>query len=248
MITNPVFATIVFPAYNETERIETALRKTAEFIKRSRGNWEVIVIENGSTDNTYEKTMDIALEIVHEGIPNMAVRLLRSSPGKGSALRLGMEQSRGEHILLTDVDLSTPLREVWRLLGERRKGYDVVIGSRNMPTSLVIGRSADRKITGRVFNGLTSILTPGIRDTQCGFKMLSRNVVKKITPLMIIDGFAFDVELLFLARQLGFSISEVGVHWEHDPRSTVRVVPDSLKMARDVIRIAINYVSGSYRA
>jgi len=248
MITNPVFATIVFPAYNETERIGTALQKTAQFIKHSRGNWEVIVVENGSTDNTYYKSMDLALDLARENIPNMAIRILQSTPGKGSALRLGMEKSKGEHVLLTDVDLSTPLREVWRLLGERQKGHDVVIGSRNMPTSLVLGRSGDRKFTGRVFNGLTSILTPGIRDTQCGFKILSRTAVNKITPLITIDGFAFDVELLFLARRLGFSISEVGVHWEHDPRSTVRVIPDSLKMARDVARIAVNYASGSYRA
>jgi len=245
---NPVFITIVFPAYNESARICTALWKVANYVKTVRDNWEVIVVENGSNDDTYETAIDTAIDIAREPIHNIAVRVERSTPGKGSALRYGMALSKGKYVLLSDVDLSTPIREVTRLLGYAiRDGRGVVIGSRNMSTSLVLNRGRDRKFIGFLFNKLTSLLVPGIRDTQCGFKLLSREAVESITPFLTIEGFAIDVELLFVARLLGYDIAEVGVQWEHDTRTTVRVIPDSLKMARDLGRIAVNYASGIYR-
>lgn len=241
--------TIVFPAYNESLRIRTALIKTAEFVKKTKGNFEVIVVENGSTDNTYGKAIDTALEIVREqNISNLAIRVEKSTPGKGSALREGMRLSTGRYVLLTDVDLSTPLREVYRLLAKNRKGSDLAIASRKLPASIVVGRSPDRKFTGAVFGWFTSLLTPRIRDTQCGFKLINRDPLETILPLLTLDGFAFDVELIFVARRLGYIVKEVPVYWEHDPRSTVKILPDSFKMARDLMKIVYNYATGHYRA
>jgi len=240
--------TIVFPAYNESLRIKTALLKTAEFIQKTKGNFEVIVVENGSTDNTYKTALDTALEIVREqDIKNLAMRVEKSNPGKGSALRKGMRLSTGRHVLLTDVDLSTPLREVYRLLAKSIEGSDLVIASRNLPASIVVGRAKDRKFIGSVFGWFASLLTPGIRDTQCGFKLINRDLLEMILPMLTIDGFAFDVELIFVARQLGFTVKEVPVYWEHDPHSTVNVIPDSFKMLRDVMKIVYNHATGHYR-
>jgi len=238
---------VVFPAYNENARIRKAMFETADYLKGKKGNYEIIVIENGSSDNTYELAIQTALDIVREPTHNIAIRVDQSDPGKGSALRKGMELSKGTHVLLTDVDLSTPLREMYRLLSYQQNGADISIASRKLGASVVVGRSNDRKFIGSVFNGLTSLLVPGIRDTQCGFKLLSRNAVEMICPLLTIDGFAFDVELLFIARRLGYFIAEVPVYWKHDDNSTVRVVPDSLKMARDIVKIGYNYATGAYK-
>lgn len=247
-LNNPVLMTIVFPAYNESLRIRTALLKTAEFVRKTKGNFEVIIVENGSTDNTYKIAVDTAFEIAREqNVGNLAIRVERSTPGKGSALREGMRLSKGKYILLTDVDLSTPLREVYRLLAKNRDGTELTIGSRKLPRSIVVGRKADRKFVGTVFGWLTTLLTPGIRDTQCGFKLINRQLLERILPLLTIDGFAFDVELIFVARQLGYFVKEVPVYWEHDPHSTVKIIPDSFKMARDIIKIAHNHATGLYR-
>jgi len=247
MIKNPVTLSIIFPAYNEEERIYTALINTATFAKLNKKmNIEVIVVENGSTDRTYERAIDTALEVARKPIHNIAVRVERSSPGKGSAVRYGMELSKGKHVLITDVDLSTPLMTVHRLLSFIPPA-DVVIGSRNLPGSTVMGRTKKREITGNAFTALTSFLVPGIKDTQCGFKLLTNGAVKTIGPLLTIDGFAYDVELLYIARRLDYYISEVPVTWINDDRSTVRVIPDSLKMARDLIGIKLNHATGSYK-
>lgn len=246
---NPVFMTIVFPAYNEELRIKNALLETANFVKETKGNFEVIVVENGSTDDTYNIALDTALEIVREqDIYNLVIRVEKSNPGKGSALREGMRLSTGRHVLLTDVDLSTPLGEVYRLLANNIDGTaDLSIASRKHPASVVVGRSASRKYIGSAFGGLTSLLTPGIRDTQCGFKLINRDALEMVLPLLTIDGFAFDVELIFVAQRLGYAVKEIPVYWKHDPRSTVKMIPDTFKMARDVLKIAYNYTTGKYR-
>jgi len=247
MIKNPVTLSIIFPAYNEEQRIYTALVKTAQFaVKNNPHNIEVIVVENGSTDRTYARAMDVALGISVKPIHNLAIRIEQSRPGKGSALKYGMYLSKGKNVLLTDVDLSTPLMTLDRMYSYIPPA-DVVIGSRNLPASAVIGRSKQREVTGKTFSILASLLVPGIKDTQCGFKLLTRKAVETIGPLLTIDGFAFDVELLYIARRLGLDVAEVPVTWIHDPLSTVRVIPDSLKMARDLIRIKLNHATGSYK-
>jgi len=239
---------IVFPAYNEMSRIQNALDQSAEFFKHwSTLNFEIIVVENGSTDNTYHYALELALNIARQPINNVSIRVERSSKGKGSALRLGMELAKGEYILLTDVDLSTPINNVMQLITGTTSGADLVIGSRNMKESVVIGRSANRRLFGNVFGTLARVLTPGITDTQCGFKLLTNKACKAIFPLMTLDGFAFDVELLFIARKLGYYILEVPVLWTHNPESKVNVIPDSLKMARDLVKIISNNALGRYR-
>jgi len=236
---------IVFPAYNEMSRIQNALEQSTEFFKHwSTLNFEIIIVENGSTDNTYQYALDLAHNL---GNNNVSIRVDRSTKGKGSALRLGMELAQGEYILLTDVDLSTPIDNIMRLLNGVASGADVVIGSRNMKESIVVGRSTDRRLAGNVFGTFARILTPGITDTQCGFKLLTNKAYKMIGPLMTLDGFAFDVELLFIARKLGYHIIEVPVLWTHNPESKVNLVADSFKMARDLVKIVSNNVLGRYR-
>lgn len=233
-----ILFTVVFPAYNESSRLRESMLQVADWTKDKCFNTELIVVENGSTDNTYEIAIDTAFEIARAPYHEIAVLVDRADPGKGSALRHGMRMAKGKYVLLSDVDLSTPIQYTPALLGEMsRNDAGIAIGSRNVSGSVVVGRGTDRGIAGSAFHLLTSLLVPGIKDTQCGFKLLSRDALDQIIDHLFVDGFSFDVELLYVARKLGIGIAEVPVYWKHDPRSTVRVVPDSLKMARDLVRI-----------
>jgi dolichyl-phosphate beta-glucosyltransferase len=159
--------------------------------------------------------------------------------GKGAAVRTGMADTRGQYALFSDADLSTPIEEVEKFWPRFDEGYDVVIGSRALPESRIeVHQNILRETMGRFFNALVRLLVvPGIHDTQCGFKMFSRRAVDALFPRCELDGWAFDVELLALARSDGLRIAEVPVRWINSPDTRVRALSASLEMFRDLLRL-----------
>jgi len=229
-------ATLVIPAYNESRRIEASLAGVAEWRRTRPGgwDWEVILVDDGSADDTSAAAQRIA---DREGVP---LRILRHdrNRGKGAAVRTGVLASSGDPILMADADLSVPLSE-WLKLAERLPTSPIAIGSRALQRNLVRRKQPIyRRLLGKSGNLLVRLLVvPGIRDTQCGFKLFRGDVARRLFANARIDRFAFDMEILFLARREGISIAEVPVVSFHSPDSRVSVVRDAAISLRDLLRI-----------
>ena len=229
-------ASLVLPAYNERNRIEACLRSVADWARARPGgwDWEIILVDDGSTDATLPAARQLAAEL---GLP---LEILRheTNRGKGAAIRTGVLASSGNPVLVSDVDLSTPLSE-WIKLAERLPSHPVAIGSRGLGEDLVrLKQPFHRRLLGKAGNLLVRLLAvPGIRDTQCGFKLFRGDVARDLFRQARIDGFAYDMEILFLARRHGFSIAEVPVLWFNSPESKVSVVRDSLRTLWDLLRL-----------
>lgn len=229
-------ASLVLPAYNERNRIEGCLRSVAEWARARPGgwDWEVILVDDGSSDATLPAARQLAGEL---GLP---LEILRheENRGKGAAIRTGVLASSGNPVLVSDVDLSTPLTE-WIKLAERLPSHPVAIGSRGLGEDLVrLKQPFYRRLLGKAGNLLVRLLAvPGIHDTQCGFKLFRGDVARDLFGEARIDGFAYDMEILFLARRHGISIAEVPVLWFNSPESKVSVVRDSLPTLWDLLRL-----------
>jgi dolichyl-phosphate beta-glucosyltransferase len=229
-------ASLVLPAYNERNRIEGCLRSVADWVRGRPGgwDWEVILVDDGSSDGTGEKARRLALEL---GLPLEILRHEKNR-GKGAAIRTGVLASSGNPVLVSDVDLSTPLTE-WVKLAERLPSHPVSIGSRGLGEDLVrLKQPFHRRLLGKAGNLLVRLLAvPGIHDTQCGFKLFRGDVARDLFGQARIDGFAYDMEILFLARRRGFSIAEVPVLWFNSLESKVSIVRDSLRTLWDLLRL-----------
>ncbi|HEY6931304.1 MAG TPA: dolichyl-phosphate beta-glucosyltransferase [Thermoanaerobaculia bacterium] len=229
-------ATLVIPAFNERNRIETCLREVARWRAGRPGGWEweVILVDDGSTDATAATAARIATEA---SLPLRIERLDRNR-GKGAAIRAGVALSRGNPVLISDVDLSTPLAE-WLKLAERLPTHPVAIGSRALQEELVRRKQPFyRRLLGKTGNLLVRALAvPGIRDTQCGFKLFRGDVARELFRRARIDGFAYDMEILYLARRRGLAIAEVPVVWINSPESKVSVVRHALPTLWDLLRL-----------
>jgi dolichyl-phosphate beta-glucosyltransferase len=229
-------ASLVVPAFDERERIERAIGAISAWRRSKPGGWEweVIVVDDGSSDGTADLARRAALA---EGLP---IEILRheTNRGKGAAIRTGVLASTGDPVLVSDTDLSTPLTE-WVKLAERLPTRPVAIGSRALDEDLVRQRQPFyRQFMGKIFNGFVRTLAVrGIHDTQCGFKLFRGDVARDLFADSRIDRFAYDVEILYLARLRGIEIAEVPVLWFNSPESKVSVVKDSLRMLRDLLRI-----------
>lgn len=225
---------VIVPAYNEQERIGATLERMVAYLEARGESFEILVASDGSSDDTHA-----IVEAIAESRPS--VRLLSYSPnrGKGYAVRVGMLAAKGERLLFSDADLATPIEELEKLTEALDNGSDVAIGSRDTAGSQLLRRqSFVREMGGRFFNKLVQLLAvPGIHDTQCGFKLFTRRAMQGVFPRCQIDHFAFDVEVLFLARKQGFKISEIPVRWAHQEGSKVRFVRDATRMLITLFRI-----------
>ena len=231
------FLSVVIPTFNEEARIAGTLDSVIEYLVSRDYQWEVVVADDGSTDRTAQLVGRVIVE-------HSNVRVLRlPHRGKGWAVKNGMLAAEGEFRLLCDADLSVLIELVERLLPlfdatSGGAGSDIVLGSREASGAARIGEPSRRHLMGRVFNRIVSLLAvPGLTDTQCGFKCFRGETAQDLFPRLTLDGFAFDVELLHLARKLGLPYSEVGVDWYYRSQSKVRPIQDSLVMALDLIKI-----------
>jgi glycosyltransferase involved in cell wall biosynthesis len=195
---------------------------------------EVVVVDDGSTD----RTADLVREAAERDGTFRPVLWGGSNEGKGAALRAGAAAARGELTLFVDVDMSTPLSELEKLLTRIQEGADVAIGSRDVPGSVVVRAPAHRKHIGRTFNFLVRRATGlPFRDTQCGFKLMRTDTARTLLEHQLVSGYAFDVELLMRARALGLNVAEVPVTYVHDHDSRVNPLTASPRMALDVLRL-----------
>jgi len=234
---------IVFPAYNESERITRSLDQTLQFVAQQRWDAEVIVINDGSRDDTADL-------VRHYAALHPIVRLLENpgNRGKGYSVRNGVLHATGDYILFADADLSSPIKEAVTLFDALRAGADVAIGSRWLNPALMTERQPlFRQIAGRVYNLLNrTILGLSFKDTQCGMKAFTRDAAHNIFPRQRIERWGFDPEILFLARKLGYTTVEIGVEWAHDDRSKINPVVDGMKMFSEMLQIRWNSASGKY--
>jgi glycosyltransferase involved in cell wall biosynthesis len=233
----------VIPAFNEQERIGASLQKIVDYIARQGWRAEVLVVNDGSRDNTAEVVSQYARK-------HPEVRLLENpgNRGKGYSVRAGMLQAAGDVVLFTDSDLSTPISEAGKLFASLSAGADVAIGSRWLHSVLQTQRQpVYRQLVGRAFNLLLWVLLRlNYRDTQCGFKAFTRRAARTLCSMQQIERWGFDAELLFLARKLGLRVTEVPVEWAHDHRSKIRVFRDGFHMVADLLIVRWYQISGRY--
>ena len=245
---------IVVPAYNEEAVIGRFIESVHTEVSPLGVTWEIVVVDDGSTDATVTVVRDAAVRdaaVRDAAQAGDRVRLLEiAHRGKGAAVREGFLAARGEWVLMADADLSMPWDNLRRFLDVAAEdpAPQVIIGSREAPGAQRTGEAWSRRVSGRVFNALVRLIAVrGIHDTQCGYKLLSAEAVAALAPHLTIDGFAFDVELLYLARLAGFQIREVGIicHCRQDSRVRVRM---GVEAVVDVLRVRLNTRATSYSA
>jgi dolichyl-phosphate beta-glucosyltransferase len=234
---------IVIPAYNEGHRLAATLETVLGYVREQGWNAEVIVVNDGSRDNTADLAREFAAK-------DPSLRLIENpgNRGKGYAVRNGILNSRGEIIVFSDADLSSPIEEMPKLLAALAAGADIAIGSRWLRAELQTQRqSLHRQLFGRIFNGLNRvILGLQFKDTQCGFKAFTRRAAEMVLPLQRIERWGFDPEILFLARKFGLRVDEVAVRWGHVGGTRINPVIDGARMFQEMVRIRWNDLEGRY--
>lgn len=247
-----MFLSVVIPAYNEELRLPATLGRVVQYLQgcaEGRGRpAEILVVNDGSRDRTAETTREFARARAGAGV---SVRLLENpgNRGKGYSVRHGMLEAQGEWALFSDADLSAPIEEWEKLLAAAEAGgYDVAIGSRALDRSLIgVHESVFRENAGRIFNALMRGITGlHFKDTQCGFKLFRLAAAQAIFRRQLLERFGFDVELLYLARKLGFRAVEVPVRWNHSQATRVSMLRDSIDMFLDLWRVRRNDWRGLY--
>ena len=235
------YLSVVIPAYNEETRLPETLAAIRDYLAAKPYTWEIIVANDGSADATGDIVSGFAGA-------EPRIRLLDlPHRGKGSAVKAGMLAARGDYRFLCDADLSMPIGFLERLLPPDSDAV-IVIGSREAAGARRVGEPRRRWLMGRVFNAMTRLIAvPGISDTQCGFKVYPAGAAETLFPLQTLDGFAFDAEILFLARRFGFSVAEVGIEWHYMAESKVRPFRDGWRTLRDLIVIRWRWMNGRYR-
>lgn len=233
---------LIVPAYNEEKRLSSSLPHIFDYLKGIFSQWEVLYVDDGSSDQTYQNLLEAA-----NLYPEMRVLKHERNQGKGKAVRTGFEAAQGKIIVFSDADFSTPIEETQKLLDYLADGFDIVIGSRGVPGARVeIHQSLLRETTGKVGNAVVqALLLLPYQDTQCGFKMFRAEAIHKILPLLTIDGFAFDMEILAVAAAQGCRIAEVPVTWNNVLESKVRML-DTLQVFFDLLKIRYGLSVGNY--
>jgi len=238
----PIYS-IVIPAYNESARLGATLQKVLAYVHAMGWNAEVIVVNDGSRDNTSDIVREYA-------VADPILRLVENpgNRGKGFSVRMGMLSARGRIVLFSDADLSSPIEEAPKLFQALEAGADIAIGSRWLRAETQTQRQPlYRQLFGRIFNLLLR-LTLGLhfKDTQCGFKAFKRPAVQAIFPLQRIERWGFDPEILFLARKFGFKVQEVSVAWGHSGGTRINPLIDGSRMFWEMIHIRWNDLTGKY--
>lgn len=242
-LVDPISLSVVIPAYNESARLPATLRSLADFLARDGRSSEVIVVDDGSLDDTSAQVRSLESN-------DARLRLIRlpQNRGKGYAVRTGIVNASGTRVLFADADGATPFEELHRLDARLDAGADVAIGSRALhDRSTKVEARLHRRIMGRLFHSVVRLCAVrGISDTQCGFKLFDAAAAHDLFSRMRMSGYSFDVEVLLMAQRSGYRVDEVPVNWSHQPGSKVRVLRDGLIMARDVLRIRANALRGLY--
>ncbi len=238
----PFSCSVIIPAFNEAERITPTLQSVGEYLESLHGRGEIIVVNDGSTDST--------AEVVRQCSRHHRIRLIsyRENRGKGHAVRMGLQQARGDYALLCDADGSIPIEEADKLFLALQQGADIAIGSRWLDSAMqTLPQPPVRRLAGRCFNLLVRrALKLDFADTQCGFKAFSRVAADLVTRGQRVERWAFDPELLLMARKFGLTVTEVPVVCYHDNRSHIHLLHDSAVMLRDTLCVAFRDRAGAY--
>lgn len=242
------FLSIIIPAYNEERRLPPSLYKIAEFLREQPYRAEVVIVENGSRDNTSAAVENFIATEVKPNDP-FEVHLLHSAKGKGNAVKTGMLAGKGDFLFMCDADLAMPIEEISKFLPPTlpEKSYDIAIASREAPGAVRYEEPGYRHLMGRVFNFLVRLFAvSGIQDTQCGFKCFTRTAAHTIFPLQRIDGWGFDVESLYIGQRKGMRLVEVPIRWYYQSDSRIRPGADTVNMVRELLKIRRLGRSGVY--
>lgn len=233
---------IIIPAYNERLRLSATVACVDDFLKGQPYASEILIVENASSDNTYELALDLQKKI-------STLQVLREPvKGKGQAVKRGMLTAHGVYRLICDADLAMPVTEFPKFIPPILKNCDLAIASREVSGAKRYNEPLYRHLVGRVFNYLVrKLVLPGLQDTQCGFKCFRGAIVHDVFKRQTMMGWAFDVELLAIARQLGYSIQEIPIQWYYGSHSRVRLLVDAPSMFNDLLRIRSNLRKGVYK-
>lgn len=237
---------IIIPAYNEASRLPHFLRRTVAVLNQRGLSYEIIVVDDGSSDRTAQ-----AVEQLAQQHPQLRLIQLSNNRGKGAAVRRGMQAASGTVQLFADADGATPIEELTRLQSAVAAGSDLAIGSRALAARhphFTVQARWHRSLLGAFFNAIVRRLgLRDIADTQCGFKLFRRSVAQDLFSVTCVDGYAFDLELLYIARRRGYRIAEVPINWTDQPGSKVRLWRDGFIMVRELLAIRKREAKGHYR-
>ena len=235
-----IFLSIIIPIYNEQDRIENTIKKITDYLSIKNYYYEIILVNDGSSDDTANIINNIKINL-KRNIKNYNILILNNNKnmGKGFSVRKGILSAKGNYILFSDADLSTPIDELENLIKYLQNGYNIAIGSRGLKDSkIIIRQNKGREYMGKLFNIFVKLITKlKYSDTQCGFKCFDRKAVDSIFPYLKINDFSFDVEILYLAEKLGLKVKEAPIHWANSVNSKVRITKDPINMFMGLLKI-----------
>lgn len=246
-VVNEPYLSVVVPAFNEERRIGHTLEKLLAYLTQQPYHTEVLVVDDGSRDGT--RALVEGLIAARQGEPRPRLQLIAAPHrGKGHAVKVGMLAATGPRRFLADADLAMPIEQIERFFPALESGAQIALGSREAPGSQRFNEPPHRHTLGRIFNMLIRALAvPGIRDTQCGFKLFTAQAARHLFEQQRLDGFGFDVELLYVAGRSGFRAVEIPIDWYHQQESKVRPLRDGVGMLQDLLRVRWNSWRGRYR-